>query len=71
VCPEEIGNAMVALCRTGEGVSRDELFSRTLAVLGHGAITPDLVPLLEAGLAHAVRSSRVTRQSAGLLISAA
>jgi hypothetical protein len=30
-----------------------------------------LVPLLEVALAHAVRASRVTRQPAGLLISAA
>lgn len=71
VSPAEIGNAMVALCGAGAGVTRDELFSRTLAVFGHRRRHPVLVPFLEVALAQAVRASRVTRQPAGLLISAA
>ncbi|WP_448616266.1 DUF4011 domain-containing protein [Modestobacter sp. URMC 112] len=71
VHPDEIGNAMVALCRAGDGMTRDELFARTLAVFGHRRRHPVLLPYLEVALAHAVRASRVTRQPAGNLISAA
>ncbi|GAB3358982.1 AAA domain-containing protein [Modestobacter lapidis] len=71
VHPDEIGNAMVALCRGGNGMTRDELFARTLAVFGHGRRHPVLLPYLEVALAHAVRASRVTREPAGRLISAA
>ena len=71
VHPDEIGNAMVALCKTGNGMTRDELFARTLAVFGHRRRHPVLLPFLEVALAHAVRASRVTREPAGRLISAA
>ncbi|GAB4079933.1 DUF4011 domain-containing protein [Modestobacter muralis] len=71
VAPEELGNAMVALCRAGAGMTRDELFARTLAVFGHPRRHPVLVPYLERALATAVRASRVTREPAGPLIIAA
>ncbi|MCZ2830758.1 DUF4011 domain-containing protein [Modestobacter sp. VKM Ac-2986] len=71
VAPEELGNAMVALCRASAGMTRDELFARTLAVFGHPRRHPVLVPHLERALATAVRASRVTREPAGPLIIAA
>ncbi|MFQ1003897.1 DUF3320 domain-containing protein [Modestobacter sp. SSW1-42] len=71
VAPEEIGNAMVALCRASAGMTRDELFARTLAVFGHPRRHPVLVPHLERALGTAVRASRVTREPTGPLIVAA
>jgi hypothetical protein len=71
VPPEEIGNAMVALCRAGAGMTRDELFEQTLGVFGHRRRHPVLLPYLEVALAHAVRASRVTRVGPGQLITAA
>ncbi|MPQ96579.1 DNA helicase [Modestobacter sp. I12A-02628] len=71
VSPDEVGNAMVALCGVGAGMTRDELFARTLAVFGHPRRHPVLVPFLELGLAAAVRAERVVRPAAGLLIRAA
>jgi hypothetical protein len=67
VAPEEIGNAMAALCRTAAGLPRDELYLRTLAVFGHRRRTAALLPLLDAALAAAVTDGRLTEQPAGLL----
>ncbi|WP_369134621.1 DUF3320 domain-containing protein [Modestobacter sp. I12A-02662] len=71
VPPEEIGNAMVALCRAGSGMTRDDLFLQTLVVFGHRRRHPVLLPHLEVGLAHAVRASRVVRAGSGQPITAA
>jgi len=71
VAPEELGNAMVALCRASAGMTRDELFARTLVVFGHPRRHPVLVPYLERALGTAVRASRVIREPAGPLIIAA
>jgi hypothetical protein len=71
VPPEEIGNAMVALCRAHAGMSRDELFLQTLVVFGHRRRHPVLLPHLEVALASAVRAARVTRAGSGQPITAA
>jgi hypothetical protein len=65
VAPEEIGNAMAALCRARGGLARDELYLRTVEVFGHRRRTPAQLPLLEAALAAAVVRGRVTEQPAG------
>jgi len=71
VPPQEIGNAMVALCRAGAGMTRDELFQQTLAVFGHRRRHPVLVPYLEEALASVVRAAQVVRDGPGQLITAA
>ncbi|KGH45629.1 DNA helicase [Modestobacter caceresii] len=67
VAPQEIANAMVALCRAGTGLSRDQLQLRTLEVFGHRRRTAALLPLLDAALADAVAAGRLTEQPSGLL----
>ncbi|WP_299960563.1 AAA domain-containing protein [uncultured Modestobacter sp.] len=70
VPPQELVNAMVALCRSVAGLTRDELFSQTLAVFGHRRRHPVLMPYLEAALAQAVRADRITRAGSGQLLTA-
>ncbi|WP_299957417.1 DUF4011 domain-containing protein [uncultured Modestobacter sp.] len=65
VAPAEVGNAMVALCRADGGLTRDELFQRTLDVFGHRRRTPALLPLLESALAQVARAGRLTEQPGG------
>ena len=65
VAPEEIGNAMVALCRAHEGMTRSALYVATLEVFGHRRQTPALLPSLEAGLGTAVAAGRLTEQPGG------
>ncbi|PZA20477.1 DUF3320 domain-containing protein, partial [Modestobacter versicolor] len=67
VAPEEIGNAMVALCRASAGMARDELHLRTLEVFGYRRRTPALLPLLEAALVATVARGRLTEQPNGLV----
>jgi hypothetical protein len=67
VAPEEIGNAMAALCRAGAGMQREELLTQAALVFGYRRRTPTLTPLLEAALALAVERGRVTEQPDGLL----
>jgi hypothetical protein len=59
VPPQEVGNAMVALCRHG-GLPRDELFARTAEVFGYRRRTPSLTPLLTAALDRAAATGRLT-----------
>jgi hypothetical protein len=59
VPPQEIGNAMAALCGDG-GLPRDELFTRTAEVFGYRRRTPSLAPLLTAALDRAVAAGRLT-----------
>ncbi|MGY2082345.1 DUF3320 domain-containing protein [Blastococcus sp. SYSU DS0539] len=68
VAPEEIGNAMVALCRAAAGMSQDELFAQTLDVFGLRRRTPAQVALLEAALTQAIASGRLTTQATGLVL---
>jgi hypothetical protein len=67
VAPEEIGNAMAALCRGGAGVERGELLTRTALVFGYRRRTPSITPRLESALARALEQGRVTEQPDGLL----
>jgi hypothetical protein len=57
---QEVGNAMVALCRAGEGVTQDELFLRTAEVFGYRRRTPSLAPLLAEALARVTAAGRAT-----------
>jgi hypothetical protein len=67
VPPEEIANAMAALCRAGMGMERDELLTQAALVFGYRRRTPTLTPLLEAALERVVAAGRVTEQPDGLL----
>ncbi|MGK5170454.1 DUF4011 domain-containing protein [Geodermatophilus sp. CPCC 205761] len=67
VAPQEVGNAMVALCRAGAGMTEDELFLRTAEVFGYRRRTPSLTPLLEAALTWVLDAGRLTRQESGHL----
>ena len=67
VAPEEIGNAMVALCRAGAGMMREELLTQTAAVFGHKRRAAAATPVLEAALELALQRGRLTEQSSGLL----
>jgi len=67
VPPEEIGNAMVALCRASAGMTKDELFAQTLDVFGYRRRTPAQVAVLESALAAATSAGRLTSTFSGLL----
>jgi hypothetical protein len=67
IAPEEIANAMAALCRASTVTTRDKLFLGTLQLLGHNRRTPTLVAQLDAVLAGALADGRLTRRSSGLL----
>ena len=67
VPPEEIGNAMVALCRASAGMTRDELFAQTLEVFGFRRRTAAQVAVLESALAAATSAGRLTATPSGLL----
>ncbi|MGY1781816.1 DUF4011 domain-containing protein [Geodermatophilus sp. SYSU D01036] len=57
---QEVGNAMVALCRAPGGLTQDELFLRTAEVFGYRRRTPSLAPLLAGALARVTAAGRVT-----------
>jgi hypothetical protein len=67
LAPEEIGNAMVALCRANAGMTRDELFAQTLEVFGYRRRTPAQVAVLESALSAAVDTARLTVTPSGLV----
>jgi hypothetical protein len=67
VAPEEIGNAMVALCRSSAGMRREELLTATAAVFGYKRRAASVTPLLEAALKVALESEKLTEQGSGLL----
>jgi hypothetical protein len=67
VAPEELGNAMAALCRAGAGMMAEELLTQTAAVFGVKRRTPASTPLLEAALKLALQRGRLTEQPSGLL----
>ncbi|WP_081865953.1 DUF4011 domain-containing protein [Blastococcus sp. URHD0036] len=68
VAPEEIGNAMVALCRAAAGMTRDELVVRTAEVFGYRRRTPSLTPLLDRALDLALTAGRLVRTDDGTLV---
>lgn len=65
VAVEEIANAMAALARSGDAWARDELYRRTVEVFGHRRRTPAHLPRLDAALACALASGRLTEQPTG------
>ncbi|ADB76249.1 DUF4011 domain-containing protein [Geodermatophilus obscurus] len=67
VAPEEVGNAMVALCRATGELAEDELFVRTAEVFGYRRRTPSLTPLLQAALTRVLDGGRLVRPESGLL----
>jgi hypothetical protein len=68
VAAEEVANAMVALCRA-DGMTREELYLRTLELFGHRRRTPTLLPHLDAAYALAASLGRLTEQPDGLVTS--
>jgi hypothetical protein len=67
VAPEEVGNAMAALCRAAGELAEDELFVRTAEVFGYRRRTPSLTPLLQAALTRALDGGRLVRSESGAL----
>ncbi|WP_040339800.1 DUF4011 domain-containing protein [Candidatus Blastococcus massiliensis] len=67
VAAEEIGNAMVALCRASAGMRRDELLTQTAAVFGHKRRSATVTAVLEKALVTAVDRGRLSEQPNGLL----
>jgi hypothetical protein len=67
VPPEEIANAMAALCRASAGMRREELLTQAAAVFGYKRRTPATTPALEAALKWALHRGRLTEQPNGLL----
>jgi hypothetical protein len=67
VAPEEIANAMAALCRASAGMRREELLTAAAAVFGNKRRTPATTPALEAALTWALHRGRLTEQPSGLL----
>jgi hypothetical protein len=67
VAPEELANAMAALCRAGAGMRRDELLTQTAAVFGYKRRTPTVTPILEAAVSWALQRGRLAEQPSGLL----
>ncbi|GAB3358865.1 DUF4011 domain-containing protein [Modestobacter lapidis] len=68
IAPEEIGNAMVALCRASAGMTRDELFAQTLEVFGYRRRTAAQVAVLEAALQLTLTAGRLGESASGLLM---
>ncbi|WP_245888184.1 DUF3320 domain-containing protein [Geodermatophilus tzadiensis] len=70
VAPEEVGNAMVALCRAADGgLTTDQLFVRTAEVFGHRRRTPSLTPHLTAALDRLTAVGRLTVHEDGRVTS--
>jgi hypothetical protein len=70
VAPEEVGNAMAALCRAAGELAEDDLFARTAEVFGYRRRTPSLIPLLQAALTRALDAGRLVRSESGPLTAA-
>jgi hypothetical protein len=70
VPPEEIGNAMAALCRASFGMQRDELLTAAAAVFGYKRRTAAITPALEAALAAALERGRLAEQPNGVVTAA-
>ena len=66
MAPEEVANAMVALCRS-DGRDREELYLRTLEVFGARRRTPTLLPHLDAAFDLAVSAGRLVEHPDGLV----
>jgi hypothetical protein len=71
VAPEEIANAMAALCRSSAGMRGDELMTATAAVFGYKRRAASVTPVLEAALKTALDRGRLTEQGSGLITATA
>ncbi len=67
VAPEEIANAMRALCRASAGMGRGELLTQTAAVFGHKRRSAAVTGVLEQALTAAIGRGTLTEQPNGLL----
>jgi hypothetical protein len=67
IAPEEIVNAMAALCRAAAGMRRDELLTQTAAVFGHKRRSAAVTAVLEQALTAAISRGKLTEQPNGLL----
>ncbi|WP_346619177.1 DUF4011 domain-containing protein [Blastococcus montanus] len=67
VAPEEVANAMGALCRAAAGMQRDELLTATATVFGYKRRVASVTPALEKALTFALDTGRLTEQPDGLL----
>ncbi len=67
VAPEEIANAMAALCRAAAGMGRGELLTQTAGVFGHKRRSAAVTAVLEKALVAAISRGRLTEQPNGLL----
>ncbi|MGY1884077.1 DUF4011 domain-containing protein [Blastococcus sp. SYSU DS0753] len=67
VAPEEVANAMAALCRAAAGMQREELLTATATVFGYKRRAASVTPVLEKALACALDSGRLIEQPTGLL----
>jgi hypothetical protein len=67
VAPEELGNAMAALCRSSAGMRAEELLTQTAAIFGYKRRTAAITPSLEAALKLALHRGRLVEQPSGLL----
>ncbi|GAB4066192.1 hypothetical protein GCM10028777_18090 [Angustibacter speluncae] len=56
---EEIGNAMVGLCRAGMGMSREELVRETVTLFGGKRVTPAIRSRADEALGHALAAVRL------------
>ncbi len=65
---EEIGNAMVGLCRAGMGMSREELLKESVAVFGGKRLTPAIRKRVEAALVLAVSRGVLAEDGSGTLL---
>ena len=65
---EEIGNAMVGLCRAGMGMSREELLKESVAVFGGKRLTPAIRTRVEAALVLAVGRGVLGEDGSGTLL---
>jgi hypothetical protein len=70
IAPEEIGNAMVALCRASAGMRRDELLTQAAAVFGHKRRSATVTAVLEKALLTALDHGKLTEQPNGVLTAA-
>ncbi len=67
VAPEEVANAMGALCRAAAGMRRDELLTQAAAVFGHKRRSAAVTAVLEQALTAALERGKLTEQPNGLL----
>ncbi len=69
IANREIGNAMVAVTRSGGGMTLDELLRETLAVFGGRRLTPGIAERLREALDATLTSGRLQERGGVLVVS--